>query len=145
MVPPIYIVRALSETALLFPIAWWLWSTFTLQKLPLNSDIDSRFPRQKNLGPYLKLLGILKLENLVKLKIATLISQIRNKGHLFSELLLPASYIHLACEPQTYVCGSQANIHSHSTRYTTQDNCYRIHARTDYGKFSFKFFAFKLW
>ena len=113
-------------------IAWWLWSIFTLQKLPLNSDIDSRFPRQKNLGPYLKLLGILKLENLVKLKIATFISQIRNKGHLFSELLLSVSYIHLACEPQTYVCGSQANIHSHSTRYTTQDNCYRIHARTNY-------------
>ena len=49
--------------------------------------------RQENLGPYCKLLGILKLENLVKLKIATFISQIRNKGnnipHLFSELLLP--------------------------------------------------------
>ena len=49
--------------------------------------------RQENLGPYFKLLGILKLENLVKLKIATFISQIRNKGnnvpHLFSELLLP--------------------------------------------------------
>ena len=104
-----------------------------------------RFPRQENLGPYLKLLEILKLENLVKLKIATFISQIRNKGHLFSELLLSVSYIHLACEPQTYVCGSQANIHSHSTRYTTQDNCYRIHARTNYGKFSFKVFASKLW
>ena len=49
--------------------------------------------RQENLGPYCKLLEILKLENLVKLKIATFISQIRNKGnnipHLFSELLLP--------------------------------------------------------
>ena len=49
--------------------------------------------RQENLGPHCKLLGILKLENLVKLKIATFISQIRNKGnnipHLFSELLLP--------------------------------------------------------
>ena len=49
--------------------------------------------RQENLGPYCKLLEVLKLENLIKLKIATFISQIRNKGnnipHLFSELLLP--------------------------------------------------------
>ena len=87
-----------------------------------------RFPRQENLGPYLKLLEILKLENLVKLKIATFISQIRDKGHLFSELLLSVS-----------------NIHSHSTRYVTQDNYCRIHARTNYGKFSFEFFASKLW
>ena len=88
--------------------------------------------RQENLGPYCKLLEILKLENLVKLKIATFISQIRNKGnnipHLFSELLLPVS-----------------NIHSHSARYATQDSYYRIHARTNYGKFSFNFFASKLW
>ena len=88
--------------------------------------------RQDNLGPYLKLLGILKLENLEKLKIPTFISQIRNKGnnipHSLSELLLPVS-----------------NIHSHSTRYATQDNYYRMHARTNYGKFSFKFFASKLW
>ena len=32
---------------------------------PLNSDIDSRFPRKAKLGPYFKVLGILKLENLV--------------------------------------------------------------------------------
>ena len=90
--------------------------------------------RQENLGPFFKLLRILKLENLVKLKIATFtfISQIRNKGnnipHLFSELLLPAS-----------------NIHSHSTRYATQDNYYRMHVRANYSKFSFKLFASKLW
>ena len=88
--------------------------------------------RQENLGPFFKLLRILKLENPVKLKIATFISQIRNKGnnipHLFSELLLPAS-----------------NIHSHSTRYATQDNYYRMHVRANYGKFSFKLFASKLW
>ena len=88
--------------------------------------------RQENLGPYLKLLGILKLENLVKLKIATFISQIRNKGnnipHSLSELVLLVS-----------------NIHSHSTRHATHDNCYRMHARTNYGQFSFKLFASKLW
>ena len=82
--------------------------------------------RQENLGPHCKLSEILKLENLVKLKIATFISQIRNKGnnipHLFSELLLP----------QCPIC-------------PTQDSYYRIHARTNYGKFSFKFFASRLW
>ena len=89
--------------------------------------------REENLFLYFKLFRVLKLENLVKLKIATFISQIRNKGnnipHLFSELLLSVS----------------KNIHSHSTRYVTQDNYYGIHARTNYGKFSFKFFASKLW
>ena len=48
---------------------------------------------QENLGPYFKLLEILKLENLLKLKIAIFIGQIRNKGnniaHLFSEPFLP--------------------------------------------------------
>ena len=134
MVPPIYIVR---ELYLKLPFCFQLhgdcevFSRFTNYS-PLNSDIDSRFPRKAKLGPYFKVLGILKLENLVWLKIATFISQIRNKGnnipHLFSELLLSVS-----------------NIHSHSTRYATQDNYYRIHARTNYGKFSFKFFASKFW
>ena len=33
----------------------------------------------------------------------------------------------------------------HSTRYATQYNYYRIQARTNYSKFSFKFFTSKLW
>ena len=66
--------------------------------------------RQENLFPYFELFRILKLENLVKLKIATFISQIRNKqatilNTQFSELLLPVS-----------------SVHYHSTRYATQDN-----------------------
>ena len=55
--------------------------------------------RQENLGPYFKLLGILKLEILVKLKIAIFIGQIRNKGnnipHLFCEPLFFTSIQHI--------------------------------------------------
>ena len=59
-------------------------------------------------------------------------SQIRNRGNeipeLFSELLVPVS-----------------SVHSYNTRYASQDNHYRPAARTNYGKFSFKFFASQLW
>ena len=48
--------------------------------------------RQENLGPYFKLLGILKLENLVKLKIATFISQIRNKATILHTCSLKFFY-----------------------------------------------------
>jgi hypothetical protein len=88
--------------------------------------------RHENPSPYYKLLGILKLDNLIKFKTATFVSQIRNRGNeipeLFSELLVPVS-----------------SVHSYNTRYASQDNYYRPAARTNYGKFSFKFFASQLW
>jgi hypothetical protein len=68
---------------------------------------------------------------LIKFKTATFVSQIRNRGNeipeLFSELLVPVS-----------------SVHSYNTRYASQDNYYRPAARTNYGKFSFKFFASQL-
>ena len=54
--------------------------------------------RRENPSPYYKLLGILKLDNLIKFKTATFVSQIRNRGNeipeLFSELLVPVSSVH---------------------------------------------------
>ncbi len=83
---------------------------------------------REDLGPYYKLLGILKLEKLVKLKIGTFISQINNKNcsipDLFSDFLNPV-----------------INVHSYYTRYASQDNYYRPKARTNYGKSTFKFYA----
>jgi hypothetical protein len=81
--------------------------------------------------PYFKLLGILKLENLVKLKITTFLSQIRNKDNdtpdLFSDFFKPVS-----------------SVHSHYTKYASQDNYYRPRIRTNCGKFTFKFYASQL-
>ena len=49
-------------------------------------------------SPFYKLLGILKFDNLIKLKTASFISQLRSRDNeipeLFSELLVPASNIH---------------------------------------------------
>ena len=74
----------------------------------------------------------MKFDNLIKLKAASFVSQLRNRGNeipeLFSELLLPAS-----------------NVHSYCTRWASQENYHRSFARTNYGKFSFKFFASQLW
>jgi hypothetical protein len=87
---------------------------------------------REDLSPYFKLLGILKLENLVKLKITTFLSQIRNKDNdtpdLFSDFFIPVS-----------------SVHSHYTIYASQDNYYRARIRTNYGQFTFKFYASQLW
>ena len=115
------------------------WGTTYKSKLnqfssKLNKCVKCIFfaNRRENPSPYYKLLGILKLDNLIKFKAATFVSQIRNRGNeipeLFSELLVPVS-----------------SVHSYNTRYASQDNYYRPAARTNYGKFSFKFFASQLW
>ena len=102
--------------------------------LKINKCIRCIFyinPRE-DLNPYYKLLGILKLTNLIKLRILTFLSQIRNKDKdipdLFIDFFKPVS-----------------EIHSYYTRYASQDNYYRPGVRTNYGKFTFKFYASKLW
>jgi hypothetical protein len=74
------------------------WGTTYKSKLnqlssKLNKCVKCIFfaNRRENPSPYYKLLGILKLDNLIKFKTATFVSQIRNRGNeipeLFSELL----------------------------------------------------------
>ena len=78
------------------------WGTTYKSKLnqlssKLNKCVKCIFfeNRRENPSPYYKLLGILKLNNLIKFKTATFVSQIRNRGNeipeLFSELLVPVS------------------------------------------------------
>ena len=38
-----------------------------------------------------------------------------------------------------------ASIHSHNTPYASDQNLYRIHIRTNYGKFTFKYKAALIW
>ena len=83
--------------------------------------------------PYYKLLDILlKLDNIFKLKIAGFTHKIlANKvciSVIFSDFVLPA-----------------VSIHSHNTRYASDQTLYRIHVRTNYGKFTFKCRAALIW
>ena len=65
-------------------------------------------------------------KKIVKLKIGTFISQIKNKNchipDLFSDFPIPVT-----------------NVHSYYTRYASQDNYYRPKSRTNNGKSTFKF------
>ena len=71
--------------------------------------------------PYYKLLDFLKLDNIFKLKIATVTHKIHNNKEcipvIFFDFVLPA-----------------ASIHSHNTRYASDQNLYRIHVRTNINK-----------
>ena len=85
--------------------------------------------------PYYKLLDILKLYNIFKLNIAALVLikflTILKEciPVIFSDFVLPA-----------------ASIHSHNTRYASDQNLiYRIHVRTNYEKFTFKYRAALIW
>ena len=101
------------------------WGTTYKTKLKqLSSKVDKCIRcifcanGRENLSPYYKLLGIVKFDNLIKLKAASFVSQLRNRDNeipeLFSELLLPAS-----------------NVHSYCTRWASQENYHRSFARTN--------------
>ena len=51
-----------------------------------------------------------------------------HSGYNFSDFVFPA-----------------ASIHSHNTRYASDQNLYKIHVRTNYGKFTFKYKTALIW
>ena len=76
---------------------------------------------------YYNLLEILNFDNIVKFKTAVFIHKIFKKKEIpaiFSDFIIPA-----------------VDIHSHKTRYTTQENLFWTNIRTDYGKFMFRYKA----
>ena len=82
----------------------------------------------KSSTPYYKLLGILKLDDILQFKIANFPHKILNNKKsipaVFSDFITPA-----------------ARVHSYETRYTTHGNLCRTHIRTDYGRFMFRYKA----
>ena len=87
--------------------------------------------KRESLPPYYILLEILKLENVFKLKISTLVHKIQRPKKrtpvALSEMILPAS-----------------KVHNYNTRYATNQNLYRPASRT-YGIGRFKVLASKIW
>ena len=85
-----------------------------------------------HVNPYYNLLGILKLENIYRLKIALFAYKIKNDKSnapvVLLNILAPAS-----------------EIHSHDTRYVANKNVFKSSVRTDYGISAFKFSAVKIW
>ena len=86
---------------------------------------------RENVTSYFKLLGILKLDNIFKLRIAEftykLINMKTNVPRAFSSFVLQA-----------------ANQHTYNTRYATKMNLVRPKVRTNYGDHTFKFISSKI-
>ena len=87
---------------------------------------------RENITSYFKLLGILKFDNIFKLRIAEftykLINMKTNVPRAFSSFVLQA-----------------ANQHTYNTRYATKMNLVRPKVRTNYGVHTFKFISSKIW
>jgi hypothetical protein len=78
------------------------------------------------------MLEILKVDNIMKLKMAVFIHKIINCNStippFFTEFLMPVQ-----------------NVHSHFTRYSASQNLHKPYVRTNYGKFTFKYSATEVW
>ena len=87
---------------------------------------------RESVGPYYKLLEILKLESIYALKISCFTHNIWNNTDsipdVFSNVLTPVS-----------------NIHKYNTRFANNLNFFRPRVSTNVGKSSFKFSRSKIW
>ena len=85
---------------------------------------------RKHVNPYYNRLGILKLENICRLKVLLFTYKLKNDKSNTTAVLLniftPASEIH-------------------KTRYVTNQNFFKPSVRTKYGMSTFKFSAIKIW
>lgn len=87
---------------------------------------------RENATPYYNILGILRLDNIFKLRIAEfsykIINMQSNIPRIFSQFAVPA-----------------ANQHTYNTRYAAKMNFVRPKVRTNYGMHTFKFVSSKIW
>ena len=85
-----------------------------------------------NATPYYNLLGILKFENVYKLKVA-----------LFTHKILNASTNIPTIFHRTLTLASET--HTHNTRFASKLNFHRPKANNNYGTSTFAFVSSKLW
>lgn len=117
-------------------MSWGNTYTTRLTKIrtSVNKCIKNIFfaHRREDATPYYNLLGILKLDNVFKLKIATLTYKILNERHnvpnIFSSYITPAS-----------------KSHTYNTRFASSQNFSRPKVRTNYGIFTFQFSSSEIW
>ena len=87
---------------------------------------------RENASIYYKLLGILKFDNIFKLRIATLSYIIAHKKKAVPSIFL--DFLTMA-----------SSIHSYNTRCASKLNFTRPKVRTNYGIHTFKYIASKIW
>ena len=87
---------------------------------------------RESAGPYYKLLGILKLDNLYKFRICCLTYKIKNGTDSIPDVFFD-------------VLTTACNIHNYNTRFASNFNFFRPRVSTNLGKSSFKFSASKIW
>ena len=87
---------------------------------------------RENASPYFKLLGILKLDNIFKIRIATMCYIIAHEKKDVPSIFL--NFITLA-----------KSTHFFNTRFASNLNFSRPTVRTNYGIYTFKYVASKLW
>ena len=103
-------------------------------KIRQNKCIHSIFfaNKRESSTPYYALLQILKLENIFKFKIGSLIHKI-----VYLKDETPPAIYDLVLPP--------SEIHNYNTSYATNQNLYRPASRTNYGLARFKVTASKIW
>ena len=86
---------------------------------------------REHVNPYYNLLGILKLENIYRLKVSLFTYKLKNDKSntpaVLLNILTPAS-----------------EIHSYNTRYVANQNFFKPSVYTNYGMSTFKFSAIKI-
>ena len=109
-------------------------SHLTKLRTALNKCIRSIFfaHKREDATPYYSLLGILKLDNVFKLKIANFTYKILNEPSNVPNIF------------STYVTSASAS-HTYNTRFASKENFSRPKVRTNYGKFTFQFVSSKIW
>ena len=87
---------------------------------------------REHVSPYYNLLGILKLENIYKLKVSLFTHRLKNDTSNTRDVLLN-------------ILTPVSEIHSYNTRYAANQNFFKPSVRTNYGTSAFKFSATKIW
>jgi len=87
---------------------------------------------REHVNPYYNLLGILKFENIYRLKASLFTHKLKNDKSntptVLLKILTPAS-----------------EIHPYNTRYAANQNFFKPTVRTNYGISTFQFSAIKIW
>lgn len=99
-----------------------------------NRCIQSIFSAhgREHVNPYHNLLGILKLENIYRLKISLFTYKLKNDK--INTWAVPLNILTPASE-----------IHSYNTRYVANENFFKLPVCTNCGMSMFKFSAVKIW
>ncbi len=117
-------------------MSWGNTYTSKLDKLKTkqNKVIRSYFllTLEKNAKLYFKLLGILKFDNIFKLRIAEFTYKLLNMKDV-----VPKAF--------SFFVSQAADQHTYNTRYTSKMNLVRPKVRTNYGIHTFKFISSKIW